>query len=62
MPGVRLEAARRTFERRIVLGALTRHGGRRHAAADELGLTRQGLAKAIRRLGLATDEHAAGVA
>jgi DNA-binding NtrC family response regulator len=62
MPGVRLEAARRTFERRVVLGALTRHGGRRHAAAAELGLTRQGLTKAMRRLGLATDEHAAGVA
>ena len=62
MPGVRLEAARRTFEQRIILGALTRHGGRRHAAAAELGLTRQGLAKAMRRLGLGTDEPAAGVA
>lgn len=62
MPGVRLEAARRTFEQRVILGALTRHGGRRHAAAIELGLTRQGLAKAMRRLGLSNDEPAAGVA
>src|SRR4030095_4998356 len=61
-PGVRLEAARRTFERRIIMAALTRHAGRRHAAAAELGLTRQGLTKALRRLGLASDEDAAGVA
>jgi transcriptional regulator with PAS, ATPase and Fis domain len=48
-----LGSARRTFERRAVAAALARHGGRRSAAARELGLSRQGLAKAIKRLGLA---------
>jgi transcriptional regulator with GAF, ATPase, and Fis domain len=62
MPGVRLEAARRTFERRVITAALVRHAGRRAAAATELGLTRQGLTKALRRLGLAAQEDAAGVA
>lgn len=62
MPGVRLEAARRTFERRVITAALVRHAGRRAAAASELGLTRQGLTKALRRLGLAAEEDAAGVA
>jgi DNA-binding NtrC family response regulator len=61
-PGVQLEAARRTFERRVIMSALSRHAGRRHAAAAELGLTRQGLTKALRRLGLTADENAAGVA
>jgi len=60
--GISLDAARRTFERRIVAAALVRHAGRRGAAANELGLTRQGLTKALRRLGLAADENAAGVA
>jgi DNA-binding NtrC family response regulator len=59
---VPLEAARIAFERRLVAAALARHAGRRCAAAHDLGLTRQGLAKALRRLGLAGDEHAAGVA
>ena len=62
MPGVRLGIARRTFERRVITAALVRHAGRRGAAAVELGLSRQGLTKALRRLGLATDEDAAGVA
>ena len=39
-------------ERAAVTAALARHGGRRTLAARELGLTRQGLTKAIRRLGL----------
>jgi transcriptional regulator with PAS, ATPase and Fis domain len=52
-PAGPLESARRTFERRAVAAALARHGGRRSAAARELGLSRQGLAKAIKRLGLA---------
>jgi DNA-binding NtrC family response regulator len=59
---VPLETARLAFERRLVAAALARHAGRRGAAAHDLGLTRQGLAKALRRLGLAGDEHAAGVA
>ena len=59
---VPLEAARVAFERRLVAAALARHAGRRCEAAHDLGLTRQGLSKALRRLGLAGDEHAAGVA
>jgi DNA-binding NtrC family response regulator len=51
-PGSPLGPARRAFERRVVAAALARHGGRRASAARELGLTRQGLTKAIRRLGL----------
>jgi DNA-binding NtrC family response regulator len=49
---MRLDAAVRGFERRMVAAALARNGGRRTRAARELGLTRQGLTKAIRRLGL----------
>ena len=51
-PGLSLDAARRAFERRLVASALARHGGRRTRAARELGLSRQGLTKAIKRLGL----------
>ena len=47
-----LDAARRVFERGQVAAALARHAGHRSAAAQELGLTRQGLAKAMKRLGL----------
>ena len=61
-PGLPLEAARRVFERRLVAATMARHAGRRSAAAQELGLTRQGLAKTLRRLGLAEDESTAGVA
>ena len=61
-PCVPLEDARRLFEQRTVAAALARHGGRRTAAARELGLTRQGLAKALRRLGLKPDEDSRGVA
>ncbi len=59
---VPLEDARRIFEQRTVAAALARHGGRRSAAARELGLTRQGLTKALRRLGLKPDEDSRGVA
>jgi len=62
-PWVSLTAARRTFEQRTIATALARHAGRRTAAARELGISRQGLAKAIKRLGLAEeDERASGVA
>lgn len=50
---VPLDAARRDVERRIVSAALARHTGSRTAAAQALGLSRQGLCKAMRRLGLA---------
>jgi DNA-binding NtrC family response regulator len=58
-PAVPLDAARRTFERRLIAAALVRHAGRRAAAASELGLTRQGLTKALRRLGLGLDDESA---
>ena len=44
--------ARLNFERRFVRAALARAGGCRSAAATELGLSRQGLIKIIRRLGI----------
>lgn len=47
-----LDAARREFEASFVREALTRAGGRPSAAARDLGLTRQGLTKLVRRLGL----------
>jgi DNA-binding NtrC family response regulator len=62
LPRMSLEAARRALERRMVATALARHAGRRAAAARELGLTRQGLAKAMRRLGLAPTPACTGVA
>jgi DNA-binding NtrC family response regulator/tetratricopeptide (TPR) repeat protein len=48
----RLDAARRTFEEAFVRAALVRAGGQRSRAADELGLTRQGLNKLMSRLGI----------
>jgi len=47
-----LEDARRMFEARFVRAALARAGGRRAQAAGDLGLTRQGLAKLMARLGI----------
>ncbi len=44
--------ARRAFEAGIVRTALARAGGHRAQAAGELGLTRQGLAKLMARLGI----------
>jgi DNA-binding NtrC family response regulator len=55
----RLGDARRLFEERFVRAALARNGGRRSAAALELGLTRQGLTKLMTRLGLAADDDRA---
>jgi DNA-binding NtrC family response regulator/tetratricopeptide (TPR) repeat protein len=46
------EAAREDFERRFVRAALARTGGRRTQAAEVLGVSRQGLAKMMRRLGI----------
>jgi transcriptional regulator with PAS, ATPase and Fis domain len=48
----RLESARRTFEERFVRAALARSGGHRARAAEELGLSRQGLTKLMSRLGI----------
>jgi len=44
------EVARQEFERRYVRAALAQSGGHRARAARELGLSRQGLAKMMRRL------------
>ena len=48
----RLDDARRAFDANFVRAALVRCGGRRTQAAAELGLSRQGLAKLMARLGL----------
>ncbi|MEO7192130.1 MAG: sigma 54-interacting transcriptional regulator [Vicinamibacterales bacterium] len=57
-----LDGARAACERRTVSAALARHAGRRTAAAHELGLSRQGLAKAIKRLQLEGSPPVEGVA
>jgi two-component system, NtrC family, response regulator HydG len=44
------DEARLDFERRFVRAALARAGGRRSVAAHQLGVSRQGLAKIIKRL------------
>ncbi len=49
-----LDAARRSFEAAYVRAALARCGQRPGATARELGVTRQGLAKLMGRLGLRT--------
>ena len=46
------EAARTEFERRFIRAALAGTNGQRAKAAEALGLSRQGLAKIIRRLGI----------
>jgi DNA-binding NtrC family response regulator len=48
----RLQAARRTFEEGFVRATLVRVGGHRGRAAAELGVTRQGLARLMSRLGI----------
>ncbi len=50
--GTSLEEARQAFDRRFVAAALARCGGRHAAAARELGVSRQGLAKLMRRLSI----------
>ncbi len=47
-----LDEARLEFERRFVRAALARAGGRKSTAACQLGISRQGLAKIIKRLGI----------
>ncbi len=47
-----LAEARRTFERAFVRAALIRANGQRRRAANELGISRQGLSKLIDRLGI----------
>jgi len=54
--GVTLEQARRLFDTRFVRAALARAGGHRGRAAAELGVTRQGLAKLMERLGVDAGE------
>jgi DNA-binding NtrC family response regulator len=47
-----LEPARKRFEEQFVRAALVRTGGHRGRAAEELGVTRQGLTKLMARLGI----------
>ena len=54
-----LAVARRQFEARFVRATLARAGGRRTQAAAAMGLTRQGLAKLMTRLGIAGDDGGA---
>jgi DNA-binding NtrC family response regulator len=51
------EAAREEFERRYVRAALVQAGGQRRAAARALGISRQGLAKMMRRLRIEDGPH-----
>ena len=46
------DAARQEFERRFVTAALARAGGQRSRAARAIGVTRQGFAKMLKRLGM----------
>jgi transcriptional regulator with PAS, ATPase and Fis domain len=48
----RLDEARRTFEERFIRAALARAGGHRTRAAQEIGVSRQGLTKLMARLGI----------
>jgi DNA-binding NtrC family response regulator len=48
----RIDSARRTFDEQFVRAALARNGGHRIRAASELGVSRQGLAKLMTRLGI----------
>jgi DNA-binding NtrC family response regulator len=49
--------ARAEFERRFIAAELARAGGQRARAARALGVTRQGLAKMMKRLKLDTDAY-----
>jgi DNA-binding NtrC family response regulator len=56
----RLDAARRVFDEQFIRAALMRTGGHRRRAAEELGVSRQGLTKLMTRLGIASDESDPG--
>jgi DNA-binding NtrC family response regulator/tetratricopeptide (TPR) repeat protein len=56
----RLTEARRTFEEQFVRAALVRTGGHRGRAAEELGVTRQGLAKLMMRLQIDDQDQGSG--
>jgi DNA-binding NtrC family response regulator len=47
---ITFDRAREEFERRFIRSALARANGQRARAAEALGVTRQGLAKMMRRL------------
>ena len=55
--GLTLDEARRRFDQGYIRAALARAGGSRTRAATDLGLTRQGLAKLIERLGIAARDE-----
>jgi len=55
-----LDQAKLEFERGYVRAALARVGGHRPRAAVELGVTRQGLTKILRRLGLESGDRGIG--
>jgi DNA-binding NtrC family response regulator len=52
MAPLALGKARETLERHMIAAALARHAGGRSRAARDLGLSRQGLGKVMKRLGL----------
>jgi DNA-binding NtrC family response regulator len=54
--GGSLGEARREFDARFVRATLARCGGRRAEAARQLGVSRQGLAKLMARLGLSDED------
>jgi DNA-binding NtrC family response regulator len=59
-PAWRLNEARRVFDKQFVRAALVRTGGHRERAAGELGISRQGLAKLMMRLGIGEERSDAG--
>ncbi|MDB4931061.1 MAG: Response regulator of zinc sigma-54-dependent two-component system, partial [Myxococcaceae bacterium] len=58
--GLDLRNAVEDVERTMVLQALTAHGGNQTHAARALGLSRFGLQKKLRRLGISAREVSAG--
>ncbi len=59
-PGVTLADAVAGFERAFITRVLAEVGGHRQRAAERLGLTRAGLFKKMRRLGLTAEDGTAG--